>query len=164
MSESFLGVPDGGVVFSVVGLEGFLNRLLTGGRAWLGRVATVLGLMGDVKVKLGFSGLGVLERGIAVPEGDMIWECALAFSPTFEGVRIRDLGVRPCACVLSIGGRDDLKGLFVRKSWPGPELEPGLLRDCGIGGGWVLSGRRLDPGLSPRLLTGLDVDPDGSVS
>lgn len=168
VSESFLGVPDGVLlVFSAVGMEGFLNRPFTGGRAWLGRAATALGPMGDAAVKPGFSGLGVLERGIAMP-GDTILEGALAFSPTLEGLRMRVLGIRPRAGVLSIGGSGDLKRLFVRTSWPGPEpgpeLEPGLLRDCGIGGGWELSERRLDPGLSPRLLTGLDVDPDGSFS
>lgn len=124
----------------------------------------VLGLMGDAEVKLGFSGLGVFERGIDMPEGDTIWERALAFSPTFEGIRMRVLGICPRAGVLSIGGRDDLKGLLARASWPGPELEPGLLHDCGMGGCWVLSEHQLDPGLSLRLLTGLEFDPDGSIS
>lgn len=135
MNESFLLVPDRAFSLSTDIAGGFLNRPLTGGRPWLGRAATVLGPLGDATDSDGFSGLGVLERRIVMPDGDTILLFALALRPILEGVRMSVLGVPPALAALSIGGKVDLKRVLFEISCPGPELEPGLLHDCGIGGG-----------------------------
>lgn len=124
----------------------------------------VFGAMGDASVNSGFSGLGVLERGTSMLEGAAMVDCMFPLSPDFEGFRITVPEVRPGTSAAPIGSICDFKGLFDRRSWLGPKLEPGRLTDCRVRVGWELSGRRLDPGRSPHLLTGLDVDPNGAAS
>lgn len=97
-------------------------------------------------------------------EVDAMLGCTLPLSPTLEGFRIRVPEVRLGMGGISIASSCDLKGLFDERSWFGPELEPGRLSDGRANVGLELSERRLDPGRSPHLLTGLDVDPSGSVS
>lgn len=158
--ESFRGVPTGVVVLLIAGAGGFFNRPFRDGLGCSGRVDSVFDPMGDEMSSFGFSGLGVLARGTRTLDGDAILDRTLAFSPTLEGVRNRVLGARPRPGELSMEGNCDLKGLLVDASCPGPELEPGLLRD----GRAVAGLEHLDAGLSPHLLDGRDADPSGSVS
>lgn len=73
---------------------------------WVGRADTVLDPMGDDTLKLGFSGLGVLDRGTGgrEREGGATLELMLLFKPTLEGVLIRVPGVRPRTGIPSMAG------------------------------------------------------------
>lgn len=72
----------------------------------MGRADTVLDTMGDATLKLGFSGLGVLDGGLGWRERErgVALELILLFSPTLEGVLIRVPGVRPRTGTLSMAG------------------------------------------------------------
>lgn len=73
---------------------------------WVGRADTVLDPMGDGTLRLGFSGLGVLDRGTGgrEREGGATLELILLFKPTLEGVLMRVPGVRPRTGILSMAG------------------------------------------------------------
>lgn len=64
----------------------------------MGRAEDVVDTMGDATAKLGFSGLGVLDRGTRPREREeeaAALASALLFKPTLEGVLKSVPGVRP---------------------------------------------------------------------
>lgn len=95
MIEPFLGAAAV-VILLGTGTEGFL-RPWTVARDWGVRAEIVLDPLGDAIVKLGFSGLGVLERVTRPCErgGGAILELILPFKPTLDGVLRSVPGVRP---------------------------------------------------------------------
>lgn len=121
-----------------------------------------MGAAGDAGVKLGFSGLCDLTRAVSGREREegTSLELEAPFKSILEGVLINFPFARPRMGLLSMGDSNDLTELC-EKSWTGPALEPGLLRAGREDGGLELSERRrLDPGRSPHLLAGLDLDPN----
>lgn len=157
------GLAGGMDVFTRPGVEGFL-RLFRDGRAWTVRADCVLDpFVGVPALRLGFSGLGVRERGSRALEGDAILERKVPFNPTVEGVFIKVPMVRPRTGVPLVDFGGDGKEPLIEVSGPGPELEPGRLSE-GNDGGSELSERRRNPAREPRLLAGLDVDLIGSAS
>lgn len=94
----------GVLVFFRIGAEGLLRpfRPFKDGRAWTVRADNVLDpAIGVAASTLGFSGLGVRERGSRALEGDASWERILPFNPTVEGVFINIPIVRPRLGVVS---------------------------------------------------------------
>lgn len=102
------------VVFFKMGAGG-LFKPFRDGRAWTVRADSVFdSLVGVPVLRLGFSGLGVRERGRCVLEGDAIFERKPPFNPTFEGVLIIVPRVRPRMGVASGDCICDGKVLFVK--------------------------------------------------